>query len=229
VLQWDDGRSYTALEKPLTLPNNLTLTYGQINALAGDFYGTDRPISDGSNPEDQKGRFVDAFRTLAAEDRRAPTEAKKIVKILDDEVKAIKEALDKKTDPSVLYNELPDHTIALEYETRGRPNHGLSYLELSAINWDHFGHDARITYVAGHSVALEAAKDGNLQLAYAMNAFADHFLEDSFSSGHLRTPRRALHNTKLTYDICAKVSDRLAHVNSPNSWVSIGGLMDLIC
>lgn len=44
-----------------------------------------------------------------------------------------------------------------------------------------------------------------------MNAFADHFLEDSFSSGHLRTPRRQLHWDEKVWDqlpvpdLCAKV------------------------
>ena len=40
-----------------------------------------------------------------------------------------------------------------------------------------------------------------------MNAFADHFLEDSFSAGHIRTPRRALQGTvNFFYDLNAKVS-----------------------
>ena len=37
-----------------------------------------------------------------------------------------------------------------------------------------------------------------LRQAYAMNAFADHFLTDLFSSGHARTPRRDLSNRSDT-------------------------------
>lgn len=40
-----------------------------------------------------------------------------------------------------------------------------------------------------------------------MNAFADHFLEDSFATGHMRTPRRMLHGSvNLAADACVKVS-----------------------
>ncbi|MEF2985641.1 phospholipase, partial [Pseudomonas aeruginosa] len=34
--------------------------------------------------------------------------------------------------------------------------------------------------------------DQALELAYAMNSFADHFLTDLFSAGHLRVPRKQL-------------------------------------
>ncbi|KAM0795834.1 hypothetical protein BDR22DRAFT_825722 [Usnea florida] len=69
-------------------------------------------------------------------------------------------------------------------------------LWLARVDWDHFGPDARTAYNAGHHAALDIALKGgddHLELAYAMNAFADHFLQDSFAAGHLRTPRRALH------------------------------------
>ena len=80
------------------------------------------------------------------------------------------------------------------------------YLGLAKINWDHFGADARTAYNAGHRTALEAAVKGDLEDAYTMNAFADHFLEDSFSAGHLRTPRRLLHSKwNPSADLCAKV------------------------
>jgi hypothetical protein len=43
--------------------------------------------------------------------------------------------------------------------------------------------------------------------AYAMNAFADHFLSDLFSAGHLREPRREIYETSyigVTANLCAK-------------------------
>lgn len=89
--------------------------------------------------------------------------------------------------------------------TQFRPSGFPSYLGLARKNWDHFGPDARITYNAGHATALQVAANGDLEKAYTLNAFADHFLEDSFSSGHLRTPRRGLHSMlDLTADACAK-------------------------
>lgn len=63
-----------------------------------------------------------------------------------------------------------------------------------------------------------------------MNASADHLLEDSFSAGHLRTPRRLLHSsTDRTADICAKFmydEDNAIgiSVKNPNgqTWIACG-------
>lgn len=97
--------------------------------------------------------------------------------------------------------------MALQWETADRPTGHPDYLGLAEINWDHFGNDAHMSYVIGHYVALEVAKKGDLLYAYAMNAFADHFLEDSFAAGHIRTPRRTLHRDgNILYDLCARAS-----------------------
>lgn len=73
------------------------------------------------------------------------------------------------------------------------------YLKLAADNADHFGEWALSAYLAGHTAALQQAvvahqngSDQQLELAYAMNSFADHFLTDLFSAGHLRVPRKQL-------------------------------------
>ncbi len=71
---------------------------------------------------------------------------------------------------------------------------------LAVNNFDHFGAEATETYKIGHQVALEEAlkasktsdpklKRKYLNYAYAMDAFALHFLSDTFSAGHIRTPR----------------------------------------
>ena len=43
--------------------------------------------------------------------------------------------------------------------------------------------------MTGHRLALATAKAGELERAYMIEAFAEHFLTDRFSSGHLRAPR----------------------------------------
>ena len=192
-----------------TLSNGLKLTYGEICALAGDFYGTDKPISDGKTLEDQATRFLLAFNQLAYEKDHTPSEAPKILEILQAEVGKVNEAIADHKDPWDVYPTLPDVNISLELATSGRPAPALSYAGLAEVNFDHFGLDARIAYTAGHRSALDIALKGgndNLEMAYAMNAFADHFLQDSFAAGHLRTPRRALHREiNLFADLCAKV------------------------
>lgn len=200
-----DGTTVVAKEYHFGLSNGLRLTYGEINGLAGDFYGTKSPISDGTTLQDQSKRFSDAYATLAKPGPRQPQEAKEILSVLQKEVDAINKALQDYEDPSIVYSELPDETLTFEKITRGRSDIP-GYLGLSRINWDHFGADARTTYNAGHWTALHLAIAGELDKAYAMNAFADHFLEDFFSAGHLRTPRRHLHNNlNPVADLCAKV------------------------
>ncbi|MCJ1437595.1 hypothetical protein MMC27_006982 [Xylographa pallens] len=207
TLRWNNGKSYLAYEKPFTLPNGLEVTYGQINGLGGDFYGTAYPISDGVGIDEQVRRFLAAWEWLAIDKTRNPGEAEKLLGVLQLEVNAINQALNTKVDPSVLYSGLPDQTLAFEEITITRPLDVPGYLGLARINYDHFGADAHTAYIAGHTAAMNVAQGGkpeDLPLAYAMNAHADHFLEDSFSAGHMRTPRRILHNLLGDADICAK-------------------------
>ncbi|KAF8330643.1 hypothetical protein F5887DRAFT_974995 [Amanita rubescens] len=192
-----------ASDYPLPVGSNLNLTYGQIDGLAGDFYGTYEPISDGKDAQEQSTRFVSAWNSLANGGPRLPQEALDILSVLQTEVNAVNNALEHHQDPSIAYSELPDMTWKFEQLTFGRTDIP-GYLGLASINWDHFGRDAHTVYNAGHATALQKAVHGDLKGAYAMNAFADHFLEDSFSAGHLRTPRRHLHSKDRTADICAK-------------------------
>lgn len=211
TLSLADGSTSLAEKVPFTLPNGLSITYGQINGLAGDFYGTSNPISDGKTQQDQNDRFLAAWQTLATDTTRQPAEAQALLKILASEVAAIDAAIQAGQDPSAAYAQLPDATAQFEQITFSRPSGEPGYLGLAAINWDHFGADARVAYNAGHLVALQQAAKGktpdNLLRAYTMSAFADHFLEDSFAAGHARTPRRQLHSTAGDADLCAKVCE----------------------
>ena len=200
-----NGEKIAASDHKLRVNDRLGLSYGQINSLAGDFYGTEEPISDGKDDRDRSARFIRAYNTLANDSHRIPKEATDILDVLQGEVNAVNKALENHQDPSVVYAQLPDVNASLERITFGRSDMP-TYLGLARINWDHFGEDARTAYTAGHEMAIKKAISGDLEGAYAMNAFADHFLEDLFSSGHLRTPRRLLHNkTDITADLCAKV------------------------
>lgn len=113
-----------------------------------------------------------------------------------------------------------------------------SYLRLGAINLDHFGQDARTAYNTGHAMAMRHASKASptrdpkmsaeerqvyLDVSYRMNAFADHFLEDQFASGHLRTPRRHLLDSidgsnfvsldDQAKNLCAKVRSDTTHLS----------------
>jgi hypothetical protein len=110
-----------------------------------------------------------------------------------------------------VYANLEDQSFVFDEITKELGSPGLDYIELAKINYDHFGTNARLAYNAGHALALAEASQGtieSLEQAYAINAFADHFLEDSFASGHMRVPREAL-SGGIFQNACAKVSPML--------------------
>ncbi|KAF2392755.1 phospholipase [Pseudomonas frederiksbergensis] len=189
----------------LHLPNGLAPTYGQVLALGGDFYGiSDRPVSDGATPADRLNRFIAAFDTLAVLSA-SKVEAVKILAVMQKEIDAVKQAIKDGKQPHEAYDALGD-TLSEEWNKITGGGSFVSalfplgrYLKLAANNADHFGEWAQQAYIAGHIAALQHAAaahasrdEKQLEVAYAMNAFADHFLTDLFSAGHLRVPRKAL-------------------------------------
>jgi hypothetical protein len=230
----------------------MPLTYGEIVALGGDFYGTPdlEPISS-HQPEGAIDAARDAWGTLenASQDQLA-----RIMAILRKEQEAIAEAKGKGEQPSSAYRALGD---SLSYEwneatggapaAEGKVGAALKpgrYLRLAVVNMDHFGYDALKAYMAVHSFALsEAAKQTgqdlttagaqkSLKRAYAINAFGDHFLTDLFAAGHLRTPRRALYEMTTTSPGESGLLARVMHnednqsglhvSNQAGSWLAFG-------
>jgi hypothetical protein len=204
-LSFDAAHDKKAKDVPLRLPNELALTYGQVLALGGDFYGIpDRPISEGSTPADRLQRFIAAYESLAVLPA-SRAEATKILTVMKKEIDAVNQAIADGKEPHEAYDALGD-TLSEEWNRITGGGSFVSamfplgrYLKLAANNADHFAQYAQLAYIAGHSVALQHALTAKtsqdkklLEQAYAMNAFADHFLTDLFSSGHLRVPRKEI-------------------------------------
>jgi hypothetical protein len=194
--------------QPFKLKNGLVITYGQINGLAGDFFGTKDPISEGGNFKEQKELFLEAFKTLNQDNVAKP---QAILKILQDEVDKVNKKIQDGGSVKDLYGELgsrlsklQDASLACTTITKAD---GQDYESLLKVNVDHFAPNNRTAYNAGHAAALETAKAGDLGTAYAMNAFADHFLEDAFASGHCRVPRGAMMRTNMFANACSNVSN----------------------
>lgn len=188
---------------PLNISSRHLLTYGQLIALGGDFYGVvGAPISTATEPGKA---FIDAWNSLVTAD---DAEVKAILAIMDEEIAAVEKAQADGQEPSTAYHELGDKlsarwnrltgggSVVSDFLPPGR------YLQLSSENWDHFNTFAVTAYTVGHDNATylaslaaeqpEDVQDAYLEEAYAMNAFADHFLTDLFSAGHVRAPRKAL-------------------------------------
>lgn len=196
----------------LRLPNGLELSFGQIIALAGDFYGVpESPIIDPSEEHDKKTtgrrqRFIAAYNTLAsAEYDDIKKELDQILKIMTKEKSQIEAALESQgeTVPKDVYDKLGNSLVEKWDEvTGGTWVFGLPVIfgrmmKLAEKNHDHFLPFAKEAFLAGHELALEKAREASkvghqetkirlLEEAYSIDAFACHFLTDSFSSGHLR-------------------------------------------
>lgn len=177
------------------------MTYGQIIALAGDFYADPtRPISNQTSLANQQNQVKANFTSLVAV-AASKAEAQSILNTMNQELIAANSAELRGLDPSTAYV-INGKTWDLQYNgiTGGSYTSVYTpgkYEKIPATNWDHFGVDAWTSYSAAHGLAIAMAiagkTDADLDQAYAVNAFADHYLTDLFSSGHLRTTRRQLY------------------------------------
>jgi hypothetical protein len=105
TLQLGQKSPVLASQQTIPLPNGLSLTYGQILALAGDFYGLpDSPISDDPQPPSV---FLQAFNSLASQDSSV-AEAQKILQIMQTEIDAVNQAIKQGQQPSSVYAALGD-------------------------------------------------------------------------------------------------------------------------
>lgn len=203
----------------ITLPNGMKMTYGEIIMFAGDMFGDpSKPISSCSE-KNRLSCFKAQFDAMATQGSLTDTKCSnpinqynKINTYLnvvekDLELSRQKGISDwefyKKNDPTISKN-LNKITCGGSIISGFIP-YG-NYIKLAQANFDHFAPDSLVAYKAGHRYALETALKGYqkmtagkideanqlLELAYAENGVANHFLTDSFSAGHMRTPRRAI-------------------------------------
>jgi hypothetical protein len=115
-------------------------------------------------------------------------------------------------DPKAVHKAYQDHPLDIDAMKQVTVAYraGADFDVLALHNIDHFGAEARLTYNAGHTLALDVASQGDLQKAYAINAFADHYLQDSFAAGHIRVPRSALYSIEIKPDFSISFLKALA-------------------
>lgn len=211
IMFGDNVKIYLSADDPgqanylFHFPNGLSLTYGEIIAF-GDFYGIpSQPISKGATALERKIRFRKIFNSFT-QNSDILIEANLILNVIHAEKNLLVDGIKQGQTTEEVYAKIGnDFDRQLNcitgggcdpdtwWMTKGR------YLLLAIDNYDHFDHHAWLAYEAGHEVAMEEALIASqtsdikrLELAYAMNAFACHFLSDRFSAGHMRTPREEL-------------------------------------
>ncbi|MDI2146195.1 phospholipase [Pseudomonas sp. ITA] len=223
----EDEEPILAEHVKLQLPNGLALTYGQLLALSGDFYGVvNQPINEGTTAPERMQRFNAAFDSLAVLPA-SRAEAMQILEVMRKEIDAVNQALKEGKPPHEAYDALGD-TLSEKWNRITGGGSFVSalvplgrYLQLAASNTDHFGEWALLAYIAGHTAALQIAiaagvnKDVQLlAYAYAKNAFADHYLCDLFCAGHLRVPRKAMAAVVTPSDLGSLISRFMHHEDS---------------
>jgi hypothetical protein len=191
-------------------------SFGAIIALAGDFIclpgtGEDSIISRGANEAEVRARFLKAFSMLT--DPKMISSYVSVTNHFKNEALAVRAAMDadpeceKTLNPSdKVYKKWygflhgPDIVYGAQLADR---SYLLRYVDALANNMDHFNFSRDPTqdgpalkvYKSGHRAALDEAMKGTpdaLNRAMCMEAFACHFLTDSFAGGHVRVPRAEL-------------------------------------
>jgi len=216
----DDVRvNFSASVFPFTTPNGLNLrTYGNLVGSFGDFFGPVREediICRQTTTQSQDDVIWKVFGQLWNNSASTADYYNRIQQLLDDEIAAVR-ALLPSHQPYEIYANLGDTRFFLDFVG----SYLSQYLIAALWNFDHFADScaqnayhfihrramalARESGLSISSIsnfssapletrqnALRAARNG-LEKAYVLNAYADHVLSDTFSAGHLRTPRTAL-------------------------------------
>lgn len=198
-----DAAKLEMLRKLPRLNDKRPITYGEIVALSGDFYGSAEELFQekparvswwkGSNDLDKlRAQFATELNWIA----------------------------DAKRHEKAGY---PDNTLSFAWVAK-------SYLELAEDNVPHFGWHNVKRYCESHATALGYAvkadrpsvEDGNWLRAVFHNGFADHFLTDGFAAGHIRVPRQQIiewaatqkYSTKLAGLLSKVLHDQDGHIHS---------------
>ncbi|MEO6526603.1 MAG: hypothetical protein ABIP93_08265 [Gemmatimonadaceae bacterium] len=155
------------LAAPIPLTNRELVTPGQITAMMGDMYGDFPRTAGGFGDFNPQGAF-DRLTSAPASETRA------LVSSINREASGTKI-------PASGWEDL----------TKGRPSGDLGYLDLATRNNSHFSGPSMVgtdnnmgTYDEFHSMALAAARAGELDRARALESSAMHYLTDRHAAGH---------------------------------------------
>ncbi|CAM0117895.1 hypothetical protein [Rhabdochlamydiaceae symbiont of Dictyostelium giganteum] len=185
------------------------LQFSDIVALAGDFYGIPgEAISlPGGDDNAKTVRFQNAFNTL----KNANFEE---VKAILAEIKHESRSVKSSNTPHYCYSHCSSKGMSTLKKIKK------DYQKLLIDNSDHFEKNAKDAYQIGHTRAIQVAKEAGktqnkekLKEAYALDAFACHFLTDLFAAGHIRNQRGDLETFLINQlDFPTKMSKKIAGI-----------------
>lgn len=187
------------------------LTYGEIVAFSGDFYGSP----------------ADLFN-----EKPSPLPWLWESNDLDDLIAAFKRELTwMEMPPEQRGTSYPDENVALWWNAK-------QYSELALRNTSHFGWHNALEYIQWHEAALGLAARARQESdpakrellwreAVFTNGFADHFLTDGFAAGHVRTPAAQIRqwakdnrmDEKLASALVKVIHDQDGHVHEMHGQV----------
>ena len=157
----------------------ISVTYGQLLALAGDFIGIpSAPICQGATEDERRARFHDAYILIY---QGLPQDMTAILGMINDEVVALNKAIQSGGKPSDAYKQFgTERELTLDILTKGR------YLNLAAKNFDHFGDGAVAAYRAGHAEALKTAERAGKGVMSPAGPNIPWKLEEAYQGMHSR-------------------------------------------
>ena len=172
------------LAPTLELAPGFTVTYGDMVALSGDWFGSVKQLTDLAGQEGKgPGTREEVEYVLAVE---IHGEKQREKEFSDDVIKAAKKRY---------YTLAADNTSHFLNPEEGDRDREVREAAAAKQNGKPFGSAANY-HDAHRDALLEAARAGNahepINQALVLEAFSNHFLTDSFSGGHVRTPRKSL-------------------------------------
>jgi hypothetical protein len=181
------------------------LSYGELVALSGDFYGSPSALYD-----EAPARLPWLWEDNDLSDLR---------EIFEEELAWIEARQSGRG-----AEKYPDNNLRMAWNAK-------SYIELALDNTAHFGWHNALEYARHHEAALDLARQAEgrendtWRRALFTNAFADHFLTDGFAAGHVRVPRAEIrvwgegrgYSEKVAGALSKLLHDQDGHVSSFHS------------
>jgi outer membrane protein OmpA-like peptidoglycan-associated protein len=193
----------SGLIRDVDLGNGVTLTFGQVVAVAGDEYPNVDALRRDTHDDEGRARIRAALEHAGVLDARTttslpePTEAQKSAHVLD------------------YINLLLNNTA--------------HFVEGGAIDEWVGQHTSAVSQAMA---AGQANLPGDLNKAQASEAFAQHFLTDAFSGGHARTPRKAITDwyvssfaPRITDRFISTLKERLVSEFTLEVFAQLGGMV----